>query len=159
MFTVQSTWSGRWSSTISMCCTHAFSQVRIYTKCLQLEVWQLISISWCVLCLTGQNATCRRRYGDHQDREKSMCRRDADKHVEARTKQVQKKSSTANSDVILPKIVKGWQIRQVIVYLFESHKQLFSEYIMDLFVSIPVNCWIPQMSLIKKCVTCEIYIC
>uniref|UniRef100_A0A4W6G7V5 Family with sequence similarity 216 member A n=1 Tax=Lates calcarifer TaxID=8187 RepID=A0A4W6G7V5_LATCA len=50
----------------------------------------------------------KRRYGDHQRGENSSFIKDAEKHVEKRPKpQGQRKgsSSTANSDVILPKIV------------------------------------------------------
>ncbi|XP_022608620.1 protein FAM216A [Seriola dumerili] len=56
---------------------------------------------------SGQNPACRRRYGDHQLRENRMFTKDAGKDVEARAKpQGQRKgSSTATSDVILPKIV------------------------------------------------------
>ncbi|XP_040898724.1 protein FAM216A-like isoform X2 [Toxotes jaculatrix] len=55
---------------------------------------------------SGQNPTCRRRYGDHQH-ESSMLTKDADKDEEARAKPLgqRKGSSTANSDVIFPKIV------------------------------------------------------
>ncbi|XP_051277625.1 protein FAM216A-like [Dicentrarchus labrax] len=58
---------------------------------------------------SGQNPTCRRRYGDHQHRENSVFTKDAEKDVARAKPQGQRKgnssSSTAHSDVILPKIV------------------------------------------------------
>ncbi|XP_044054117.1 protein FAM216A-like [Siniperca chuatsi] len=54
---------------------------------------------------SGQNPICRRRYGDHQHRENSTFTKDAEKDVARAKPQRQRKSSTANSDVILPKIV------------------------------------------------------
>uniref|UniRef100_A0A3Q1IDQ7 Uncharacterized protein n=1 Tax=Anabas testudineus TaxID=64144 RepID=A0A3Q1IDQ7_ANATE len=61
-------------------------------------------------CAQSGTPSCRRRCGDHQRGEKSRFTKDAEKNVEARAKpQGQRKSSsgssTANSDVILPKIV------------------------------------------------------
>ncbi|XP_042344127.1 uncharacterized protein LOC121944411 isoform X2 [Plectropomus leopardus] len=55
---------------------------------------------------SGQNPTCRRRYGIHQHREKSTFTKNAERDVGRANPQGQRKSSsTANSDVILPKIV------------------------------------------------------
>ncbi|KAM7392013.1 hypothetical protein PAMP_022656 [Pampus punctatissimus] len=61
---------------------------------------------------SGQNATCRMRFGGHQDRDNSRCRRDEEKDVKGKTKpQMQRKNSssnsTAKSDIILPKIFRG----------------------------------------------------
>ncbi|XP_045891246.1 protein FAM216A [Micropterus dolomieu] len=55
---------------------------------------------------SGQNPTCRRKYGDHHHRKNSTFTKDAEKDVARPKPQGQRKSSTANSDVILPKIVK-----------------------------------------------------
>ncbi|XP_049435143.1 protein FAM216A-like [Epinephelus fuscoguttatus] len=55
---------------------------------------------------SGQNPTCRRRYRIHQHRENSTFTKDAEKNVARSNPQGQRKrSSTANSDIILPKIV------------------------------------------------------
>ncbi|XP_031158063.1 protein FAM216A [Sander lucioperca] len=55
---------------------------------------------------SGQNPTCRRRFGFHQQRDNSTFTKDAQKDVARAKPQGQRKSSsTANSDVILPKIV------------------------------------------------------
>ncbi|XP_031705607.1 protein FAM216A-like isoform X2 [Anarrhichthys ocellatus] len=56
----------------------------------------------------GQNPSCRRRFGIHQHRDDSTLSRDAEKDVARAKPQGQMKSrssSTANSDVLLPKIV------------------------------------------------------
>ncbi|XP_028432989.1 protein FAM216A [Perca flavescens] len=55
---------------------------------------------------SGQNPTYGRRFGFHQQRDNSMFTKDAQKDVARAKPQGQRKSSsTANSDVILPKIV------------------------------------------------------
>ncbi|KAM8761260.1 uncharacterized protein AB9X84_009011 [Acanthopagrus schlegelii] len=57
---------------------------------------------------SDQNPTCRRRYGDNRHRENSTFTKDADKDVTRAKPQGQRRgnsSNTANSDVILPKII------------------------------------------------------
>lgn len=74
-----------------------------------LGTWTLLCISCCVLYIPGQNPTCRRRCGDHQYKENGTFTKDAEMDVTRTKQQGQRKSnnssSTANSDVILPKIV------------------------------------------------------
>lgn len=98
---------------LSQCAAHMPS-IRCVSKCLNHVLWPLLCISCCVFCLLGQNPTCRRRYGDHQHRENVTFTKDAGMDVTRAKSQGQKKgsnsSSTANSDVILPKIVNRWQI-------------------------------------------------
>lgn len=82
--------------------------IRCVSKCLSRDLPALSSISCCGLYLLGQNPTCRRRYGDHRHRENSRFTKDAEKDVTRAKPQGQRKSNssnTANSDVILPKIV------------------------------------------------------
>lgn len=119
-FTAQSTWGCRWSDIISMCCAHVFRQV-----CISMFIWELgplLCISCCVLYTPGQNPTRRRRCGDHQYREYGTFTKDAEMDVTRAKQQGQRKSnnssSTANSDVILPKIVNRWQTWEQMVLLF-----------------------------------------
>ncbi|XP_023253564.1 protein FAM216A isoform X1 [Seriola lalandi dorsalis] len=85
---------------------HTCVQSGVYLNVSNIN-FDLHYLSHIVFCLPGQNPACRRRYGDHQQRENRMFTKDAGKAVEARAKpQGQRKgSSTATSDVILPKIV------------------------------------------------------
>lgn len=87
--------------------------IRCVSKCLSRDLPALSSISCCGLYLLGQNPTCRRRYGDYRHRENSTFTKDAEKDVTRAKPQGQRKSNssnTANSDVILPKIVNRWQM-------------------------------------------------
>lgn len=107
-------------------------------------------LSHAVMCvcvyLQGQNPTCR-RYGEHQHRENSTFTKDAGKDVEARAKpQGQRRgSSTATSDVILPKIVNRWWAAQVYCLRFWLH---YSKWL----------CWSNLLNIITVFFNIHIYI-
>lgn len=96
--------------------------VRCVFKTLSYEFGPLPSISCCALSPIGENPTCRRRYWDHRHRGNGPFLKDAEKDVTKGKPQRQSKrnssSSTANSNVILPKIVNRWQIKCQMVSLF-----------------------------------------
>lgn len=118
---------------LSQCAAH-MRPIRCVSKCLKRELWPLPPISCCVLYLPGQSPTCRRRYGDHQQRENSTITKDAEKDVaRAKPKGQRKSSSTANSDVILPKIVNRWQIRRHMALL------CWSDLILSAYVDLCIN--------------------
>ncbi|XP_042344126.1 uncharacterized protein LOC121944411 isoform X1 [Plectropomus leopardus] len=85
---------------------HTCVQSGAYLNVPQTYFTTTIHLMLCFLFPTGQNPTCRRRYGIHQHREKSTFTKNAERDVGRANPQGQRKSSsTANSDVILPKIV------------------------------------------------------
>lgn len=105
-------------------CAARMRSVRCVLTHLKHKLWPLPSISCCVSYLPGQTPSCRRRCGDHQRGENSRFTKDAEKNVEARAKpQGQRRSSsgssTANSDVILPKIVNTWLYDSKRLYCFK----------------------------------------
>lgn len=91
-------------------CVALMCSGRCVSRCLTGELGPLLCISCCVLYIPGQNPTRRRRCGDHQYRENGTFTKDAEMDVTRAKQQGQRKSNnsssiSANSDVILPKIV------------------------------------------------------